>query len=185
MREWALFVSLIAMLLISSSYFYKKKSLYLLFQALGMVFLVLSYLLTGEYFAMIGLGIGLARALTFFAYEKADKEAPLVWVFAFSALTVFAYVVVNLCILQTVKPLDIIYLLGLIGYIVVFRIRNLNLVRYLALIPTALSLLYNVLIVAVPFVIVSYAFELAAALAAIVKYRFFTKDKEESLYEEN
>ena len=179
MREWAFVVSLIAMMLIISSYFYKKKSLYLLFQALGMVFVVLSYLLTGEYFAMIGLGIGLARALTFFAYEKADKEAPLIWVFVFSALTILAYVVVNWCILKTSKPLDILYLLGLIGYIVVFRIRNLNLVRYCTLIPTALSLLYNVLIVAVPFVIMLYAFEFAAALVASVKYRFFTKETEE------
>lgn len=174
-EQWAFVVSLAAMLLIASSYFFKKKSLYLVLQSAGMVFLVLSYLLTGEYFAMIGLAIGLARALTYFAFEIHDKRASIFFPFLFSGLSIMAYFIVNLWILKTAKPVDIIYLLGLVGYAFVFWIRDLKTVRFLVTIPTALSLLHSVLIRAVPFVIVSYSFELGANLIAIAKYDLLQK----------
>ncbi len=179
MREWAFAVSFVAMLLIGGSYFHKKKSLYLAFQAMGIVFLMASYLLTKEYFAMVGLGIGLARVLTYFFYEKRDQDVSLFWPILFSVLSVLAYAIVNLCILQTVKAADVLYLVGLIAYAFVFRVRNLTVMRYLSLIPTCLSVIYNVWIAAVPFVIVSYAFEFTATVVAIVKYRYFTKEKSE------
>ena len=140
-----------------------------------MVFLILSYLLTGEYFAMIGLAIGLVRALTYFAFEIHDKRASIFFPFLFSGLSIMAYFTVNLWILKTAKPVDIIYLLGLVGYAFVFWIRDLKTVRFLATIPTALSVLYSVLIRAVPFVIVSYSFELGANLIAIAKYDLLQK----------
>ena len=174
-ERWAFVVSLIAMLLIASSYFFKKKSLYLILQSAGMVFLMSSYLLTGEYFAMIGLAIGLARALTYFAFEIHDKKASIFFPFLFSGLSVAAYCIINLWILKTAKLVDIIYLAGLVGYAFIFWIRDLKTMRYLVTIPTALSILYNVLIRAVPFVIISYSFELAANLAAIAKYDLFKK----------
>ena len=179
MREWAFVVSLVAMLLVSSSYFHKKKSLYLVFQAMGIVFLMASYLLTKEYFAMIGLGIGLARVLTYFFYENKDQDVSLFWPILFSVLSVLAYAIVNLCILKTVKAADVLYLVGLIAYAFVFRVRNLTVMRYLSLIPTGLSILYNVWIATVPFVIVSYLFEFTATVVAIIKYRYFTKEKNE------
>ena len=64
----ALGVSFVAMALIVSSYFYRKKVYFLLFQALGTVFLVLSYLFSAEYFAMIGLSVGLCRTVTYFMF---------------------------------------------------------------------------------------------------------------------
>ena len=85
-----------------------------------------------------------------------------------------AYFIVNLWILKTAKPVDIMYLLGLVGYAFVFWIRDLKTVRFLATIPTALSVLYSVLIRAVPF-IVSYSFELGANLIAIAKYDLLQK----------
>lgn len=183
-EQWAFIVSLLAMLWIAASYFFKKKSLYLVFQGAGMVFLILSYLLTGEYFAMIGLGIGLARALTYFAFEIHNKRASIFFPFLFSGLSIAAYFIINLGILHTAKPVDIIYLIGLVGYAFIFWIRDLKTVRYLVTIPTALSILYNVLISAVPFVIISYSFELAANLIAIAKYDLFKK-KQTTQSEEN
>ncbi len=174
-EDWAFVAGLIAMLLIASSYFVKKKSFYLLFQCSGIVFLALSYLLTKEYFVMIGLGIGLARSLIYFTFEIKDKNPSVFWPILFSVLSIAAYFIVNVWILQTPKFLDIIFLVGAIAYAFVFRIRNLSLMRYLVIIPTVLSVLYNVLIQAVPFIIVSYLFELAANLASIAKYEIFSK----------
>ena len=174
-EQWAVIVSLIAMLLIASSYFFKKKSYYLALQGAGMVFLMASYLCTGEYFAMIGLAIGLARALCYFAFEIHDKNASIFFPLLFSGLSIVAYFIINFWILKTTKPADIIYLLGLVGYAFIFWIRDLKTVRYLVTIPTTLSILYNVLIRAVPFVVISYSFELLANLVSIAKYDLFKK----------
>ncbi len=175
LQTWSLIVSFIAMLLIASSYFLKTKSGFLLFQSLGMIFLMASYLCDGAYFAMVGLGIGLARSLTFFAFEKKDKKAPIFFPILFSAVSVLAYVVINLVILQTARWVDIIYLTGLILYAFIFSIRSLEIMRYTITIPTALSILYNVLSGATAFVVISYTFELGMNLVAIFKYHILAK----------
>ncbi len=176
-EQWAFVVSMIAMLSVASSYFFKKKSRYLLAQGTGLSFLTLSYLFTAEYFAMIGIGIALARLLTYFLFEIKDRKPSVFWPIFYSALSVVAYVVVNLCILQSVKPWDILNLAALILYAFVFWIRDLRLVRYLILIPTALTLLYNIGIGAPVFVAISYSFELTADIVSIVKYDFWSKRK--------
>ena len=176
-ETWSLIVSFFAMLLIAMSYFLKSKSGFLLFQAIGIVFLMTSYLLDGSYFAMIGLGIGLARSLTFYFFEQKDKTPSIFFPILFSALSVAAYIVTNLVILKDAKYYDIIYLIGLILYAFVFWIRNLEFMRYAVTIPTALSILYNVMSGAAAFVIVSYTFELGANLVAIFKYHILNKDK--------
>lgn len=178
-EQWAFIVSLIAMLLIASSYFFKKKSQYLALQGSGICFLILSYLFTGEYFAMVGLVIGLARSVTYLLYELKNKAVSIFWPILFSVLGIAAYCIINLWILRTAKPVDIIYLIGLIGYAFIFWVPKLELLRYLVLIPTGISILYNVLIHAVPFVIISYSFELSANLVAIAKYDLFKRNKNE------
>ncbi|MBQ8323286.1 MAG: YgjV family protein [Clostridia bacterium] len=166
----ALGISFLAMALIVASYFFEKKVYFLLFQALGTVFLVLSYLFSGEYFAMIGLSIGLCRTLTYFFFERRNKTAPIYCVVLFCALTLAAYFTVNLGILKTAKPIDIFYVASLILYAIVFRIKDVELMRYLVLLPTALAVLYNVLCAAPVFTTVSYAFEVAAGVCAVIKF---------------
>ena len=173
----SMIVSFIAMSLITISYFLKRKSLYLSFQASGIVFLILSFFFTEQFFAMLGLTIGLARTVTFFLYEKKDKDAPLYLSFLFSTLTVAVYFIVNLGILKTAKPLDILYLIGLIFYAFTFRIRNLTTMRFITIAPTLLNVFYSVLIHSTPFVIISYAFECGANLTAILKYDILEKQK--------
>ncbi len=171
----ALAVSFVAMALIVSSYFFEKKVYFLLFQALGTVFLVLSYLFSGEYFAMIGLAVGLSRTLTYFFFEKKNKETPIVFVFLFCALTLAAYFTVNLGILKKAKPIDIFYVASLILYAIVFRVKDVELMRYLVLLPTALAVLYNILCSAPVFTTVSYAFEVAAGVYAVIKFNILGK----------
>ena len=186
----AFITSLIAMLLIMASYFFKKKELYLLFQAAGMVFLIANYFFTVEFVAMLGLAVGLFRALVFFFYERKDKLAPIAWAFLFSALSIAAYFIVNWKELQWQ---DAIFVIALILYAFIFRIRDLKLMRFSALVPTFLSVLYNVLIKATPFATLAYAFELGAIIVSILKYHVFGKEEtkqteepsKEKTYEEN
>jgi hypothetical protein len=179
---WALIVSFVALILIATSYFTKDKSGFLLLQALGMIFLMASYLLDSAYFAMIGLGIGLARALIFFWFEKKDKKPSVFWPILFSVLSVMAYVVVNLIILKTSNWYDVIYLIGLILYAFVFWVRDLKKVLYLTTVPTMMSILYNILSKAAVFAVLSYVFEFGANLLAI--YKFQTAKKREKKSEE-
>ena len=172
-------VSFVAMLLIAASYFVKHKSGFLLFQSAGIVFLMASYLLEGAYFATVGLGIGLARSLIFFGYEKKDKRAPIAWSYLFSALGIAVYFIINVWILKSYVWYDVLYLVGLIFYAFVFRIRNLEWMLYMVTIPTGISILYNVVSKATPFVVISYSFELGANLLAILKYHIFEKKEKD------
>ena len=175
LETWALIVSFIAMALIISSYFLGSKSGFLLFQSLGILFLMGAYLLDKQYFATIGLGIGLLRALVFFVYAKRDKNASVGWAFLFSVLTISTYFIVNIGILHTAKIEDVVYLVALVLYAFIFRIRDIERMRYMVTIPTALAILYNVLCGATSFVVISYVFELVASLIAILNYHVFVE----------
>lgn len=169
-KSAAFIVSFIAMVFVASSYFFQKKSLYLFCQAVGIVGITLSYFFTKEFFAMIGLGVGLVRTLIFYAYEKREKTAP-VWTAAlFALLSLAGYFIVNAGVLKSAKPEDLLCLAALALYAFVFRIRDMKTVRVLALIPIALSVIYNLLANSTVFIVISYLFEFGASLTAIIKF---------------
>ena len=166
----ALIASFIAMVAVGAAYFTKNKSWYLVMQALCVLFLAISYFFTMQFFAMIGITICLARTLTFYMFEKQDKVASVWWSVAFSALTLTAYVVVDLLILKTAQPWDILLLLASCLYAFIFRIRDLKTVRYLVLIPTILSIFFNTLTNAAFFAALAYIIELTANVISIYRY---------------
>lgn len=176
LRDWALLFSFVAMLLIAASYFVKNKSGFLLFQSSGIFCLMFSYLCNGQFFAMIGLGIGLVRSLVFYAYERRGKEASILWCYGLCAASFAAYGVVNLWVLKSFHPADIVYLVGLVMYMFIFRIRNIKTVRFTILAPTVLSIVYNVWAGSAIFAIISYCFEMTANVLSIFKYHVFNKN---------
>lgn len=173
----ALVASFIAMAISATSYFLKKKSLYLLFQFLCIIFLFVSYFFTTQFFAMIGMAIGATRTLVYFLYERKNLNAPL-WVpFVISAASLISYVVVNLMILKTANPFDILCLIGLIGYAFTFRIRDLKAFRLWVLLPTVSSILFNTLSGAAFFASISYVLDLFADVIAIYQYHIRPQKK--------
>ena len=169
---------LIAMGFVVSSYFFASKSLYLLFQSIGIVFLITSYFFIEEFFAMVGLVVGLGRTLAYFFYSKREKRAPLFCAVTFSVLTISVYVIINIGILGTAKLVDLINLTALVFYACVYRVQDLKKLRYLLFVPLSLCVLCNVLIGATPFVIVSYSFEFGANVLSIVKNYWLHKTPE-------
>ena len=164
-------LSFIGLAVVVVAYFINNKSVYLFLQASCMLLMVLSYLFICEYFAMISLAVALSRTVTYFLYEKHDKRAPIWLTFLFCGLTLAVYFVVNLGILKTAKPIDIVCLATQCLYTIVFRIRNLKTVRYLVCAPTVLGVIYNVAIEAPIFSVLIYAFEFAANIVAILKFQ--------------
>lgn len=168
----AFIASFIGMAFVVTSYLVRKKSLYLACQSLCLVFLIISYFFEVNFFGMIGLSIGLVRALTFFLYEQKDKDAPIFWSFAFSLLTMVNFYV-NMFVLKTGQALDVLCLVALIAYAFIFRIRNLKIVRFTMLFPTILSMVYNILVGAAIFMTLTYVFELVVNCISILRYHVF------------
>ncbi|MBQ7368218.1 MAG: YgjV family protein [Clostridia bacterium] len=177
----ALIASFFAMAFVVCAYFVKKKSLYLSFQALCILFLAISYFFECNYFAMLGVTCGLARTLTFFVYEQKDETAPIWLAFVFAGVTVASYFVTNT---QAFKPLDLMCLAALVMYAFIFRIRNLKIVRFTMLAPTVLSILYNTLVGAAIFTSLSYVFELTANVVSIFRYHIIG-DHNKSIHNEH
>ncbi|MBR1677545.1 MAG: YgjV family protein [Clostridia bacterium] len=174
-RILALITGFIALSFIASAYFMKKKMKYLLCELIAIIFLTLSYFFTVQYFAMIGLFIGLIRTLTFFLYENRNRTAPIILAFVFSFLTLAAYFIIDYGILKTAKPLDVICLIALILNAFIFRIRNLKIVRFTMPVPSSLSIVFNVLTNAAIFATLTYVVELSANLVSVCKYYIFAK----------
>ena len=173
----ALVCSFIAMGFVVCSYFGKKKEWFILCQALCITFLILSYFFALEFFAMVGLCIGLFRTLVCFAYEKRNKLVSAWFSVAICVATVAAYFVVDLWILGDAKPVDILCLVASCFYAFIFRIRDLKTVRFLMLIPTSLSILFNTITRAPLGACLSYTFELTANVIAVFRYSILGHDE--------
>ena len=139
--------------------------------------LIFSYFFSLKFVAMIGLIIGLFRTITFFLYEKNDKSAPLYWPFIFSILSIGAYFLGIELQNSQGQYADILCVVALCMYAFIFRIRDFKIVKFTVLVPTILSIIYNILVQAPFFNTLSYSFELGAnILAIILYYRTFNKE---------
>ena len=157
----------IAMLCAMSSYFFKNKKLFLLVQGGAILFLALSQLFVENYFAMISYCISMVRVIVYSLYEKRQKSPPFYVMSIFAVLTVGAFVGLNI---STFKALDILFMIATVCYAYTFGIKNMQILRYMFIIPTAISLSYFILDGSVVFVIISYAFELVANVVALIIY---------------
>lgn len=171
------FFGVVAMCMATLSYFQKSKTGYLLLQILNITALVLSYLFLEEFFAMVSYLVSFLRVAVFFLYEKRDKEVSLAIKLLFVGLAIVSYLIVNVIILQKAGWLDILCLVANVLYTFSFGIRNLKVMRYVLLAPNVLSVLYNALLPATLFVIVSFGFELTANVFSILQNDVFPKYK--------
>ena len=179
MIELSYIFSIIALILFSSSYFFNNKKKYLVLQLSGNVFLSVSYLLIGSYFAMVSLMIGIARGLICYSYEKRDRRVPVYLIVGLCVVTVSTYIIINHVVLSQSSVWDVLYLFASCMYAITFAIRNIRVMRYVVLIPHSSAVLYNLLINAPISSAISYGIELAVTVAAIIKYeRKNTHDKE-------
>ena len=177
--SFSIFFSFLALTMYSTSYFFKRKSTFLVFQGFGGLFLVFSYFFIARFFAMISLFIGLARTFSFYYYEKNDKRVP-VWLVILICVAIFTnYFTVNLLIYRRFNILDIFLVVSFCMYAIVFSIRNLMLVRYLVIVPHVLTILYNLLTAAPIFTAISYFIELVISIVSICYFKILDKKAKE------
>ena len=176
----SLVAGLVAMSFVVISYFLPKKQQYLLFQSGALFCLSVSYLFIEEYFAVIAYIASFIRVAVYYVYERKAKSAPIFIKNLFAVIVIAMFLIVNVGILKNFKWIDVICVVSNVLYTYIFGIRNLKLMRFIILLPTSLALLYNILILATPFVIISYSFELATNVLAILKFDVFGKNKKRS-----
>ncbi|MBR2498992.1 MAG: YgjV family protein [Clostridia bacterium] len=174
----SLLAGLVAIIFVIASYLVTKKSRFLTCQTLAILFLSVSYLFVEQYFAMVGMAFSVVRTIVYFVLETKNK-APNFWLKTlFALLSVFAYVVINLVILKNARYIDLLFLSANVMYSYLFGIRDLKLLRYLMLVPTAVTSIYNVIAPASLFVIISYIFEFFANVVGIIKARIEEKKEQ-------
>lgn len=168
-------IGFVAMVFAMSSYFVKKKSIFLMAQAGAILSLAFSCLFIVQYYAVVSYVLGLIRVGVFYLYERKGKTAPNLLIAIFVGFYMLFYVVVNILILQKFNTLDILLLVANVFFTVAFSIRNLIILRYVFLLPLAISTVYYLLVPGGSlFVIISYTFELCAnATAIICNSKFF------------
>ena len=153
-----------------SSYFVKKKNVFLVLQGSAILFLALSCLFKLHYLPVITYGIALVRVVVYYLFEKADKFLS-VWLKTFFALlNVLAYFVVNAIGGQLFNAIDLLLIVSSIMYAYIFGIRNIKIMRFVFIIPTLLCIIYYVATSAAIFITVSYSFELVSNITAICYY---------------
>ncbi len=183
-------IGFVAMLFAMSSYFVKKKSIFLVAQAGAILSLAFSCLFIEQFYAVASYTIGLTRVVVFYLFEKKDKRVPRWLIAFFVALYVVFYVIVNVIILETFNKVDVLLVIANVFFTVAFSIRNLSLLRYIFLIPLVICVIYFIILPGGSiFVIISYTFELFANVFAIalnskIAY-FFVKRKKQKKQEDN
>jgi len=171
MHTLSYIMSIIALGLYCSSYFFNTKKKYLTFQLTGNLFLSLSYLFMGAYFTMVSAAVGIVRGVVCYTYEQKGKRVPVYMISALCLVTVLSYVMINYVILSgEASPWDVLYLFASCMYAITFAIRNIKLMRYLVLIPHMSAILYNLLARAPISSAISYGIEFVITVVAIVKF---------------
>ena len=118
-EQVSLIISFVSMAFNAGSFFAKKKTGFLLMQATGIILLVSTFLLTEQYSAMVGLGIGLCRVLTYFFFEQKQKKPSVFWPILFSTLSIISYAVIEWIVLggalekNAYYVADLVVLMGL------------------------------------------------------------------------
>ena len=162
--------SFFALVIIMYSYFANNKKYYLLYQCLGIICLITSYLFISRYFATISMLVALIRTLTFGIFEYKNKIAPIFYSYLFVFLTILTYFIINVIYLKIFSWLDILHVIALCFYAFTFRIRNLKKMRRVILMPNVLEVLYNLIMFAPLFTTLSYLFELLSNVVAICRF---------------
>lgn len=168
----SLIMSFIGMAFAVSSYFVRKKNVFLIMQGGAILFLALSCLFKLHYLPVISYALALIRVVVYYIFEKANKNVSFWLKTFFALLNVGAYFAVNLASGVLFNPIDLLLICANIFYAYVFGIRNIKIMRFVFMIPTALCIAYYLLTYAAIFVIISYSFELVANCTAICYFKY-------------
>lgn len=154
---------LISLVIFCYSYFTKSKTSFLIYQSIGNFFYASSFIIVNAYVAGFVTIFSTVRTITFYFCQKYN--------YSHSILILFAFIIANTAIFVAFfnGTLDIIPFATSTMYIVIYYIKNLQLTRYLTLIPNALLLIYSTILMLYVNSILSIV-EIIITIVAIIKF---------------
>lgn len=153
----------IALLLVVVSYFWKDKKVFLMLQVIANIFYGLSFVFSSALVFGINSFISIVRVIVLYVYEKKNISPPICLVIPF----VLSYLTVGIIFYQ--QPIDIIGIFTPMLFTIAMWMKNMQLVRYLMLLPNALLVLSALLYTAYTTALLD-AIEIIAIIVSIITF---------------
>ena len=160
----------IALLISLISIFSKDKKYYFTMQVVVNVFYALSFIFNGGLVAGINSLISVMRVLILYIFERKKITPPKYLILVFSA----CYVTVGAIFFA--RPLDVITMITPIMFTVAMWMKNMQLVRYVMILPNVLLSIYALLLQVYTSAILD-AIEAIVLIIAIVKFHLQAKNE--------
>lgn len=164
---------IIALILVAISYFINKKSTFLIFQVIADFFYALAYLVVDAWSAGVITLISLVRCIYLYIADKKNFKNNVPFLMIFVAL----FAVTTIFFWKT--SFDFIPLITSTLFTFGYEIKNMQVMRYVLLIPNALLVIYNILITTYASAVLDFM-EIVAILAAIIKFYLNNKKNRET-----
>ena len=154
---------LISLAIFCYSYFTKSKTTFLIYQSIGNLFYASSFIFINAYVAGFVTVFSIIRIVTFYFCQKSA--------FNHSILILVVFIIANTAIFIAFfkSTLDIIPFSTSTMYIVIYYIKNLQLTRYLTLVPNTLLLIYSTILMLYINSILSII-EIVITIVSIIKF---------------
>jgi len=163
-------LGVIALIILSIGYFVKDRFKFLLIQVIANFFYASAFVVIGTYVAGVITFISLARCLYLFLAEKYSFK----YTYYFLPVFIVGYILSTIFLWNS--WLDIIPLITSITFTFAFTIKNLQLCRYILIIPNTLLIVYNILATTYASALLDLI-EVIVIVVAIIKY-YVDKKKE-------
>ena len=160
----------IALLIVLISIFSKDKKYYFAMQVVANVFYALSFIFNGGLVAGINSLISVMRVLILYIFERKKITPPKYLILVFSA----CYVTIGAIFFA--RPLDVITMITPIMFTVAMWMKNMQLVRYMMILPNVLLSIYALLLQVYTSAILD-AIEALVLIIAIVKFHLQYKNE--------
>ena len=163
----------IALVLVCIGYFVRTKSTFLILQSVANFFYASAFFVVGAY---VGAGlviISLFRCLYIYIAEKKDFK----YILHFLSIFVVLYIVFTIVFWNNI--FDLFPLIASLLFTLGYMVKNLQVMRYILLIPNTIYVLYNILTTTYTSALLDFV-EVVVILIAILK--FHLDEKYQSLY---
>jgi len=153
----------IALILVSIGYFLKSKFKFLIIQVIANFFYASAFFVVGAYTGALIVTISIFRCLYIFFAEKHSFK----YLYHFLSIFIALYIISTILLWST--PLDLMPLFTSIMFTIGYTIKNLQVMRYMLILPNAILVIYNILSTTYVSAILD-ALEVVVIIVAIIKF---------------
>lgn len=160
---FAQILGIIALIILSIGYFLKNRSRFLFVQIIANLFYALAFLVLKAYVAGIITLVSLIRCLYLYIADKKNFKHTLLF------LPIFICLYILITGIFWKNNYDIIPLITAVIFTFAFSIKNLQLSKYILIVPNLMLVVYNILTTTYASALLDFV-EVAVIVVAIVKY---------------